>query len=280
MRQFFVGLALVLFTGFSSGVLAENRVKATLISDVETAVAGSTIRVGVLFEIPAGGHIYWHNPGDSGLATGIEWTMEDSLSVGNLEWPAPRQFSIEGLANEAYFGYTGQVLLFSDITLSKDAALKSTIEIHAKAYWLLCLDDGVCIPEDLELKISIPIVEESRKAYEATLFDQFAEQVPEPGGPNEIIWTVEPTLSVAFVKSEGLQSTGLPWEPRPRFVPNEGGAWKNTSSHRGKIVFEPEYEGDKATGGVLILPLRDRNSGKEYERYIEVEAPDTPLRTP
>ena len=56
-------------------------VRAELVADVTRAMPGDSFGVGVLLTIPKGSHIYWKNPGASGLASGVEWTMPDQDTV-------------------------------------------------------------------------------------------------------------------------------------------------------------------------------------------------------
>ena len=46
-------------------------VKATLIADVSSIQPGQKFRLGVLYRIEPGWHIYWKYPGDSGIPTKI-----------------------------------------------------------------------------------------------------------------------------------------------------------------------------------------------------------------
>ncbi|MDG2051795.1 MAG: protein-disulfide reductase DsbD family protein, partial [Myxococcota bacterium] len=41
---------------------------AELLVDAATVAPGARVRIGVLFELQPGWHIYWQNPGDSGAA--------------------------------------------------------------------------------------------------------------------------------------------------------------------------------------------------------------------
>jgi DsbC/DsbD-like thiol-disulfide interchange protein len=46
-------------------------VTATLISDISSTQPGQKFRIGVLYRIESGWHIYWKNPGDAGIPTKI-----------------------------------------------------------------------------------------------------------------------------------------------------------------------------------------------------------------
>ena len=86
-----------------------NQVKATLLADVAAVKPGATFNVGVLLEIAPGWHIYWTNPGDSGLPTQVKFQFPEGFKVGDLRYPTPSRFSSPDGA--ASFGYGGSVLL-------------------------------------------------------------------------------------------------------------------------------------------------------------------------
>ena len=64
-------------------------VRASLISDVNSIAPGQKFRVGVLYRIEPGWHVYWKYSGDSGIPTKIEWQLPQGFKVGDLQWPLP-----------------------------------------------------------------------------------------------------------------------------------------------------------------------------------------------
>ena len=96
----------------------EPRVAARLLIHPDD-VGAARVRVGVLFEMDPGWHIYWRNPGESGLPTEIHWSSPGA-AFSELSWPTPRVFDeAEGLFTT--YGYVDQVLLASTATYSRPA---------------------------------------------------------------------------------------------------------------------------------------------------------------
>lgn len=256
---------------------AENQVQTKLISNVETAQPGAKIYLGILFDIPKRSHIYWRNPGDSGLPTSVDWQTDPAVSIGDVQWPVPKQFSIEGL-EEAYFGYTDEVLLFSEFTLPEDAKPDSSFLFKVSARWLLCLDDGVCIPEDREMETLIHIQNSSRYTAESALFSNYSKLVPkETDWSNVIYWDRKAaSLDVAFPKNWSLPQKNP--GPVPIFYPDRGGAWSMQTFGSGapgiKLRFKPVYKGDQLCGGVLALPIKEQNRTRLL--IIKVAPPEIP----
>ena len=37
-------------------------------------------------------HVYWRNPGDSGVPVELKWTLPAGISAGEIRWPRPEGF--------------------------------------------------------------------------------------------------------------------------------------------------------------------------------------------
>ena len=144
--------------------LAENNVKARLVSGTLAIEAGKNFRLGVILE--AGDwHTYWKKPGDAGLPTKLNWQLPDGFSAGEIDWPEPKIFAEGDLTT---YGYTGTTLL--PVTISAPSILAANnYDISVKAEWLACKD--ICIPESQTLYITLP-VGKSSASPEAKLFQK------------------------------------------------------------------------------------------------------------
>ena len=67
-------------------------VKAELLAETTSLAPASTLWVDLHLAIKPGWHVYWRNPGDSGLPTTIEWRLPTGFSAGNIRWPVPEHF--------------------------------------------------------------------------------------------------------------------------------------------------------------------------------------------
>jgi DsbC/DsbD-like thiol-disulfide interchange protein/cytochrome c biogenesis protein CcdA len=125
------------------GVPPSPIVKAALVVDAPLVKRNQAIAAGVTLTIPEHWHVYWINPGDSGLATALTWTLPEGLSAGVIEWPAPERIEVDGLIN---YGYSNIITLPVTLTPTRDDV---SGEVNVKASWLVCKD--ICIPESAEL---------------------------------------------------------------------------------------------------------------------------------
>ncbi len=126
---------------------------AEIVADHAAIAPGGTIHVALRQEIDASWHTYWRNPGDSGQATTLDWTLPAGWKTGEIVWPAPRQLKIGPLMD---YGYTGAVLLPVTLTAPADAKPGQTVTLKAHAAFLVCQD--VCVPEDAQLSLDLPVV--------------------------------------------------------------------------------------------------------------------------
>ncbi|HZC17925.1 MAG TPA: protein-disulfide reductase DsbD domain-containing protein [Caulobacteraceae bacterium] len=126
---------------------------AEIVADHAAIAPGGTIRVALRQTIDAGWHTYWRNPGDSGEATTLNWTLPAGWKTGAIVWPTPQQLRIGPLMD---YGYTGEVLLPVNLTAPADARPGQTVTLKTHAAFLVCQD--VCVPEDADLSLDLPVV--------------------------------------------------------------------------------------------------------------------------
>ena len=126
-------------------------VQTELVAEHTSIPAGGTTRVGVLFHIQEGWHIYAKEPGDAGLPTKIAWFGPWGATFGPLVWPKPQAFIDPG--DIKTFGYTGAAVLSSDLSLS--STVKATVRVKARVKWLACKE--ACVPGSAELELTLPV---------------------------------------------------------------------------------------------------------------------------
>ncbi len=134
------------------GVPASPIVHAQLIIDAPHVTHGVPIQAGVTFTMPPHWHIYWRNPGDSGIATKLEWTLPTGLAASDIQWPLPERIETQGLVN---YGYSNAVTLPMPLIPAQDNV---NGDVKVKASWLVCRD--ICIPESADL--SAPLTANSK----------------------------------------------------------------------------------------------------------------------
>lgn len=150
-KSIICGVVLTLSLCVGARAQEKNHVKAELISSTSAVSAGESFEIAVRFVIDAGWHMYWTNPGDSGLPPRVEWKVPEGVKVESLRFPTPNRIPVgEDLVS---YGYEKELVLLATVTTSKE--LKGPIEIEAQVRWLVC--KGVCLTEKQPAKLSVPV---------------------------------------------------------------------------------------------------------------------------
>src|SRR5579872_5810272 len=68
-----------------------SHLKAELLCEQTSIQPGGSVTVGFHFRMQKGWHIYWQNPGDSGQAPSITWTLPEGFTAGEIQWPLPQR---------------------------------------------------------------------------------------------------------------------------------------------------------------------------------------------
>ena len=134
-------------------MVAGKHVQVELVADAAGIEPGRPLALGVHFVPEPEWHVYWRNPGDSGEAPRVEWTLPPGLTAGALEWPAPARIEVGPLVN---FGYPGELLLAAPIAVARDLTTGAPAEVRAQAKWLVCNQDE-CIPGSAALSLILPV---------------------------------------------------------------------------------------------------------------------------
>ncbi|WP_414708639.1 protein-disulfide reductase DsbD family protein [Ramlibacter sp.] len=190
-------------------VLTTEHVRAELMAQAPEGVQpGSPVWLGLQLKHASGWHTYWKNPGDSGLATQLQWTLPEGVTAGDIAWPVPKKIPIGNLAN---YGYEDTVLLPVPVTIGpgfKPSLLGGDMEAKLHAQWLVCQKE--CIPEEGDFVLKIAA--KGSTALHAREFEEALAARPRP----VIAGTGVIPDSTARIDGDALAVTvqGLPVEVR------------------------------------------------------------------
>ncbi len=135
----------------------EAQLEARLLAAPE-AQQGGRRRVGVLFELAPGWHIYAKDPGQSGVATALHFEAPGAR-VSELGWPQPQVFrESDGLFTT--YGYAGRVLLGAELAPESPGAALSQLELRAE--FLACREE--CVPGSLQLSRDLRVAQGAAEA--------------------------------------------------------------------------------------------------------------------
>ncbi len=132
--------------------------RVELLTEKEAATPGETQWLGVHIKPEDGWHVYWQNPGDSGLPPRGELVSDPSGSkFGPIQFPTPARIPYGPLVN---FGYPGEVLYPLKWEMSKAISAGENITITANLKWLICKEE--CVPGRALLKLALPVIEKDK----------------------------------------------------------------------------------------------------------------------
>ncbi len=181
MRPFLaLGLLFAAFTlpGQAAPVQTEH-VEAELIAENLSLAAGGDNWLALRIAPEDGWHVYWRNPGDSGLATTLSWTLPAGVTAGDMQWPYPHRSALGDIVN---YGYSKETLLLVPLTVPANWSGGATLPLQVKAKWLVCKD--ICIPGSADLSLSLPVTPlTTPQQADARWRDAFAAaraQLPQP----------------------------------------------------------------------------------------------------
>jgi len=156
MTRLWFFCALALFAGAmrvsGAGPVQSPHVESELVSEAAAIAPGQPFTVALRMKMEPHWHTYWVNPGDSGLATSIEWTLPEGFVAGPIQFPAPERIPTPPLMT---YGFEGEIFLLVEITPPEDLQPGDTVTLRARADWLVCKE--MCIPGGAEYELTLPV---------------------------------------------------------------------------------------------------------------------------
>ncbi|MET7243967.1 protein-disulfide reductase DsbD domain-containing protein [Methylobacterium sp. EM32] len=185
-------------------------VRAELVTQESAVAPGATLTAGLRLTMKPGWHVYWRNPGDSGLPPEIAWTLPAGFSAGAIAWPAPERIPVGDLMN---FGYEGEVLLTVPVTAPETLG-PGPVPLRAKVSYLVC--ERECVPGEATLSTSLPVAPAGTSPRpdprHAALFAQGRERLPVPA-PWPVRMVQDGATPVLTVDAPGLEARDVAFFP-------------------------------------------------------------------
>jgi len=226
------------------------------------ATPGGTIFVALHQKIIPGWHTYWRNPGDTGLATTLDWTLPAGWKAGPIVWPAPGRYVLGSLMN---YVYANEVYLPVPIEVPANAK-PGPVTLKAKASWLVCKD--ICIPEQADLTLTLPVAAATpapNPTFGAAVAKTLAD-APKPAGLKATYGLDKGALRIS-IAGAGVKGADV---SRAYFYPYEPGIIEHIKPQKAgrgadgltlALSPDPEFKAPKGDiSGVLVL-----GPGKSFE---------------
>ena len=121
-----------------------------LVAEPTPIISGKTVTVALRLIPVSGWHIYWKNPGDSGLPPSVTWKLPTGWTAGPLQFPFPEKILLPPLVS---YGYEQETLLLTTFTIPDYEKIPSSFPIEADIEWLVCKE--TCLPGKAHLNLTL-----------------------------------------------------------------------------------------------------------------------------
>ena len=121
-----------------------------LVAEPTPIISEKTVTLALRFNPVPGWHIYWENPGDSGLPPSVTWKLPSGWTAGPLQFPLPEKILLPPLVS---YGYEQETLLLTTFTIPDYEKIPSSFPIEADIEWLVCKE--TCLPGKAHLNLTL-----------------------------------------------------------------------------------------------------------------------------
>jgi thiol:disulfide interchange protein DsbD len=183
VRRLTLPLLLVLASPALALPVQQPHSEAELIAEHAAVAGGQTLAVALRLRMEPDWHVYWKNPGDSGMATSIAWLLPPGFTAGDMQWPAPSRIDTGPLTS---YGYQGEVYHLVDIAVPAGVRPGRQVALRAKVDWLVCKE--ICLPASADLALELPVVATPQAAApeRAAVFAAARATLPVPAAGSDL----------------------------------------------------------------------------------------------
>jgi thiol:disulfide interchange protein DsbD len=212
-------LFLFFFTvSFSFSLSATPHTHVELVSDKTQVKPGDSFLIALHFKIDHGWHIYWKNPGDSGMPIRIQESTPTGFITAEWQWPVPQILSQPPLTD---YGYQDELFLIQEVkAISTDD--KTSAEFSMQVSWLECKEE--CLPGKASLSLNMLTGGQSKDSNRKAILQGAQKKIPLKKS-NPLVFSLEGTslkLDLSEFRSQDVREA--------YFFPHD----KDTITHNAK----------------------------------------------
>lgn len=200
-------------------ICSANAEGVSLIPETEWVCLGTSFSVVVRLTMESGWHTYWINPGDSGMAPDLHWTLSPEVRLRGVYYPCPDRIEDEGLVT---FGYEDAVSLLAEFDVS-GSSTGTEFQIALDARWLVCKD--VCEPRhgEARLQLAIDAEEAPLRVEHARMFADVRGSIP-MRDPLWVFGARDEEGTLRLFATPPSEATDVDWETAEFFSAKPGAA--------------------------------------------------------
>jgi thiol:disulfide interchange protein DsbD len=156
-------------------------------ASVKAAVPGKPFEVAIRIRMDEGWHIYWQNPGESGLPPKVNWNLPNGFTADELRFPVPKRYVAAG--NIVSNVLEDEATLLATVTPSPSISGEK-VRLAAEVIYYICKD--VCIRETAKLELELPIQRDGEpEVTNPDVFSMARKSLPAPSSKH---LTIKPSI--------------------------------------------------------------------------------------
>lgn len=268
-------LTLCVWNSFASAA-EKPHTRISLVSEVSSIRASKPFTVGLVMEMDPHWHTYWVNPGDSGLATKIDWQLPEGFSAGEIQWPVPKRISLSGLTS---FGFENRAVLLTVITPPKNLTVGKSLTLRAKASWLECTD--ICVPGKGEATLSLKVgAEEKFDSKGALVISEARAALPVPLPPESVRAQRDDKNLKVDVRQSAPFREAFFYPEQEGYIQNAGEQKVQKTKDGFSLLVPLAYDASEhpaEVAGVIALTLEDGRKASYFLRSPIIQTPAVSL---
>lgn len=166
---------------------------ARLVLGANVVRPGDTVWAGVHLKMQPKWHTYWLNPGESGMATAVEWELPTGVGAGALRWPLPETYESGGMTTYVYHDET---VLMSPLTIGTDVA-PGPLTISARVTWLECME--ACVTGEAQIHAELTVGSASKASEASGWLESWLPRLPRSDPALKVVATYGAALQTNLV---------------------------------------------------------------------------------
>lgn len=240
MRTIQIWLGIATFGLAGAAPLSAANTTARLFLESESTTPGSTVLAGIELDMNSGWHTYWRNPGDSGKATEIQWTLPEGITAGEILWPVPEVHEADGMVT---YVYKNRVVLLIPLTISPELQ-PGSYTLQANVFWLEC--ETLCVPGDAKVEAQLQVGTRSQPSEHAETIAAWKSKLPGLIAPFPVQARWEsPAPEESDTRTLILQFGEVPQNTNVDFFPYENTNFQITAAEKSPASANNETSGSR-----------------------------------